>query len=341
MTTHSKEVSFSILSVSMVHLAIILLMLSFGGKSELICSHEPIVALVGEDVLLPCHLEPAVSANYETVVWTRPDLIPKYIHYHQDGRLLFEKQNPSYSLRTRLFMDELLRGNVSMKIFKVKISDAGRYFCNLPSMEEDDSIQLTVGAVSTPFIEVVTNNSEHVVLQCNSTGWYPEPEVFWLDGEGNLLSAGPTETVRGPDDLYTVSSRVTVEKRHSNSFTCRVQQNHINQTREAQIHVPADFFKDQFSSHKIWILPKLLNSTKLGQRMGHRRDTINCATHLDKGTDPGFFLLHSLVKLFTVMENNFTNLLMILSRIYRRSFANDVVVQRLACLQWVNGCSCS
>ena len=62
--------------------------------------------------------------------------------------------------------------------------------------------------------------------------------MFWLDGEGNLLSAGPTETVRGPDDLYTVSSRVTVEKRHNNSFTCRVQQNHTNQTREAQIHVP-------------------------------------------------------------------------------------------------------
>ncbi|XP_030286828.1 butyrophilin-like protein 2 [Sparus aurata] len=220
---------------------IIQLVVEKSTKSELICSHQAI-ALVGEDVLLPCHLEPAVTANYETVVWTRPGLIPEYIHYHQDGRLLFEKQNPSYSLRTRLFMDELPHGNVSMKIFRVKISDAGRYFCNLPSMVKEAPVQLIVGAVSSPFIEVVTNNSEHVVLQCESTGWYPEPEVFWLDGEGNLLSAGPTETVRGPDDLYTVSSRVTVEKRHSNSFTCRVQQNHINQTRETHIHVPDDFF---------------------------------------------------------------------------------------------------
>ena len=88
---------------------------------------------------------------------------------------------------------------------------------------------------STVGIEKV---GHRVVLQCESTGWYPEPEVLWLDGEGNLLSAGPTETVRGPDDLYTVSSRVTVEKRHSNSFTCRVQQNHINQIREAHIQVP-------------------------------------------------------------------------------------------------------
>ncbi|GLD74783.1 uncharacterized protein AKAME5_002611500 [Lates japonicus] len=50
------------------------------------------------------------------------------------------------------------------------------------------------------------------------------------------------ETVRGPDDLYTVSSRVTVEKRHSNSFTCRVQQNKTNQTTETEIHVPDEFF---------------------------------------------------------------------------------------------------
>ncbi|XP_045898540.1 butyrophilin subfamily 2 member A2-like, partial [Micropterus dolomieu] len=106
------------------------------------------------------------------------------------------------------------------------------------------SIQLTVGAVSSPIIQVVSDNSDSVVLQCESAGWYPEPEVFWLDGEGNLLSAGPTETVRGPDDLYTVSSRVTVEKRHSNSFTCRVQQKDINQTRDTHIQVTG-FKKNQ------------------------------------------------------------------------------------------------
>ncbi|XP_049424613.1 uncharacterized protein LOC125883969 isoform X1 [Epinephelus fuscoguttatus] len=75
------------------------------------------------------------------------------------------------------------------------------------------------------------------MLDCESAGWYPEPEVLWLDGEGKLLSAGPTETVRGPDDLYTVSSRVTVEKRHGNSFTCRVQQRNISLTRYTHIHV--------------------------------------------------------------------------------------------------------
>ena len=115
------------------------------AQTQLIGSHQPIVALVGDDVLLPCHLEPAVSVTYETVVWTKAGLEPKYVHYHQDGRLLFEKQNPSYSLRTRLFMDELQRGNISMKIFTVELSDAGTYKCSLPAMKKEADVQLIVG----------------------------------------------------------------------------------------------------------------------------------------------------------------------------------------------------
>ena len=261
---------------------------------KLVSSDQPIVALAGDDVILPCRLRPPIGASYMTVMWTKPGLIPEYVHFHQDGRLLSETQNPSYFLRTGLFIDELPRGNVSIKICRVKISDAGRYICKLPSMRKEAPVQLIVGesdsdwvfsintnkptnvyiladlnttlaeiplllssgAVSTPFIEVVSDKKRLVTLQCESTGWYPEPEVFWLDGEGNLLSAGPTETVRGPDDLYTVSSRVTVEKRHSNSFTCRVQQNHINQTREAQIHVPGRESVLNMVCCKIW--PEIL-----------------------------------------------------------------------------------
>ncbi len=83
----------------------------------------------------------------------------------------------------------------------------------------------------------ISKIGNQVLLQCESKGWYPQPEVLWLDGEGNVLSAGPAETVRDPDDLFSVSSRVTVEKRHNNRFTCRVQQKNINQTRETHIHV--------------------------------------------------------------------------------------------------------
>uniref|UniRef100_A0A3B4VS17 Ig-like domain-containing protein n=1 Tax=Seriola dumerili TaxID=41447 RepID=A0A3B4VS17_SERDU len=133
-----------------------------------------------------------------------------------------ESQHQRFAGRVHLFVDELEQGNVSMKIFSVKLSDEGKYRCYIHSSDS---------------VYKVTSNRT-LVLQCESKGWYPEPELLWLDGEGKLLSAGRTKTVRGPDDLYTVRSRVTVEKRHSNNFTCRVQQKIINQSRETQIHVP-------------------------------------------------------------------------------------------------------
>uniref|UniRef100_UPI003AAC81FC butyrophilin-like protein 10 n=1 Tax=Centroberyx gerrardi TaxID=166262 RepID=UPI003AAC81FC len=207
------------------------------GQTQVIGSSQPIIAAAGDDVILPCRLEPAISAVTMTVEWIRPDLNPQYIHIHQNGQLIFQEQNPLYKYRTVLFLDELRNGNVSLKLFRVKLSDEGKYRCFIPSIRSEATIQLTVGAVSSPVVEI-TKNSSGVVLGCESKGWYPEPEVFWLDGEGNILSAGPTETVRGPDGLYTVSSRVTVEKTDTNRFTCRVQQQNINQTRETQIHVP-------------------------------------------------------------------------------------------------------
>ncbi|XP_053199173.1 butyrophilin subfamily 2 member A1-like [Scomber japonicus] len=218
---------------------------SSNGQSQLIGSSQPIVATVGDDIILPCHLEPAEDVTAKILEWTRPDLKPSYVHVVRSGQDLVETKHPSYKDRTSLVIEELKHGNISLKLSKVKLSDKGTYKCYIHENRQS-SVNLVVvsDAVSSAFISLagIDRDRKGVVLQCESKGWYPEPEVFWLDGERNLLSAGPTETVRGPDYLYTVSSRVTVEKRHSNNFTCKVQQTKINQTRETYIIVPDDFF---------------------------------------------------------------------------------------------------
>ncbi|GLD73006.1 butyrophilin subfamily 3 member A2-like protein [Lates japonicus] len=239
--------SFSLHSDPSVFLVFHLLLAhSCRGQSQLIGPSQPIVAKVSDDIILPCHLDPAEDVVAMTLEWTRPDLDPNFVHMRRAGQDLVDTKHPSYKGRTSLFINELRRGNISLKLSKVKLSDGGTYHCFIPKLDKRSSVELVVasGAVSSPVIDLVgtDSNTGAVVLECESKGWYPEPEVLWLDGEGNLLSAGPTETVRGPDDLYTVSSRVTVEKRHSNSFTCRVQQNKTNQARETQIYISDDFF---------------------------------------------------------------------------------------------------
>ncbi|XP_051251104.1 butyrophilin subfamily 2 member A2-like [Dicentrarchus labrax] len=212
------------------------------GQTQLIGPLQPVVTTVGDDVILPCLLEPGKDAVTMAFEWTRSDLNPRFVHVRHSGQDLLGMLHPSYKGRTSLSSERLKSGDISLKLSEVKPSDEGKYRCYIPGWEKESFVELVVGAVSSHFIVGIDKVGKGVVLQCESNSWYPEPEVVWLDGEGNLLSAGPTETVRGPDDLYTVSSRVTVEKRHSNNFTCRVQQKDINQTRETHIYVQDTLF---------------------------------------------------------------------------------------------------
>ncbi|XP_071315645.1 butyrophilin-like protein 1 isoform X4 [Trachinotus anak] len=250
----SIQSPFTTISALLLHL---LLIHYCRGQSHLIGPSQPLVATVGNDIILPCHLEPAEDVAAMTLEWTRSELDPRFVYVWRAGQDLINMKNPSYSGRTSLFTDELKQGNISLKLSRVKPADQGKYKCYIPSKNTETFIELVVAsdAASSAVISLagIDRDRGGVVLQCESKGWYPEPEVLWLDGEGKLLPAGPTETVRGPDGLYTVSSRVTVEKRHSNSFTCRVQQKIINQTRETHIHVPDDFFMVKSSFFPVMI----------------------------------------------------------------------------------------
>ncbi|CAI5681927.1 unnamed protein product [Oreochromis niloticus] len=219
---------------------------------------KQIVALLGDDVVLPCSLERPVDVSDLQLEWARTDPIPGFIYVWEKNKENVGMKQPSYVGRTSLSSDKLNHGDVSLTLSKVQLSDEGLYRCFIPQLGQRSYVHLIVGSASTPVIKVMSNDSSRVVLQCESAGWYPEPELLWLDGEGNLLSAGPTETLRGPDDLYTVSSRVTVEKRHSNNITCRVQQRNTNQSRETHIHVPGSAVRKEPSATFIIVIVCLL-----------------------------------------------------------------------------------
>ncbi|XP_062301176.1 butyrophilin subfamily 3 member A2-like [Scomber scombrus] len=221
------------------HIIFLPLIQSSIGEVQIIGSSQPILATVGDDIILPCHLKPAVDASNMPVAWLRPDLNPTVVHLWKEGAELVFTKHIDYDARTSLSLRKMKQGDISLTLHKVVLTDNGTYKCYLQVLNISSSVELVVGAVSSPvatIAQMIKKSSSKVILQCESKGWYPQPEVFWLDDEGNLLSAEPTETVRGPDGLYTVSSRVTVEKSHSNNFTCRVKTN--KHTRETHIIVP-------------------------------------------------------------------------------------------------------
>ncbi|XP_054876236.1 butyrophilin subfamily 2 member A2-like [Poeciliopsis prolifica] len=212
-------------------------------------SQEPVLpltirAMPGDDVVLPHRVDPPLDPTQFTVEWGRPDLKPRFVHVWHNQKEYLADQNKLFKGRTSLFNDKLKDGNFSLKLSDVRHSDNGRYRCYIPKEKTEYFINLIVGSVSSPAVSLsgLDVSSSGVMLDCSAAGWYPEPELLWLDADGNIMSAGPAEKSSDPDGVYTVSSRVTVEKRNYNNFTCRVQQRDINQSRETHIHVPDDFF---------------------------------------------------------------------------------------------------
>ncbi len=104
-----------------------------------------VVAMIGDDIILPCQLEPVLDASDLTVEWTRPDLNPTTVYLRRDSVELLRGKNPLYTGRTSLSINKLECGDVSLKLSKVKISDAGTYRCLVPTSGTESVVKLAVG----------------------------------------------------------------------------------------------------------------------------------------------------------------------------------------------------
>ncbi|XP_029111815.1 butyrophilin subfamily 1 member A1-like isoform X2 [Scleropages formosus] len=231
-------------------LCLILLLLQLTTVStlesfEVLGPAHPVVAVVGEDVVLPCYLKPNISAVDLHVEWFRVQTNNPLVHLYQDHEDRNENQIPSYRGRTSLFPEELRNGNTSLKVKNVKGSDNGKYKCLVQSGEffDDSSIEVYIKAVGTqPVISTEGYKEGGISLVCESKGWYPQPQVVWMDSEGHSLPAGHTETHTDSMDLFTVRRRVIVQETETNRFTCRVLQQQINEMKETITNIPGEMF---------------------------------------------------------------------------------------------------
>ncbi|XP_066578292.1 butyrophilin subfamily 2 member A1 [Amia ocellicauda] len=209
--------------------------------------HAPAVPLVttpGEDIVLPCNVIPAVSTEDLEVRWFRDDFAkPVYLyadHSHNHGN-----QMPSYIGRAALFPEELYKGNTSLRLADVRVSDDGQYKCFVQSglWYGEVIVHLVIRASGTqPVISIEGHQEGGIGLVCESKGWYPEPALVWMDSEGQSLTAGRTETVRDNRDLFTVRGQVIVQERDINRYTCSVTQQQLNEGKDTKMYIPSEMF---------------------------------------------------------------------------------------------------
>ncbi|KAK7910058.1 hypothetical protein WMY93_014742 [Mugilogobius chulae] len=236
MALEKKLVSFSLL---------LLMILLSQSLPTTITPNQPITVSVGSDVTLPCRLEPVKDLRNIVVEWARHDLTPRYVHIRRDGLDLLIDQNPLYMGRTALSESRLQKGDMTLSLTQVKLSDGGTYRCYIPQINFKAEVTLLVGKILTSqflcssvrgpsFSESDQRALGSPVLRCESRGWYPKPELEWLDSEGTVLLRTEAQK-EASDELFSVSSRLSVEQKHGNTFTCRVRQKESGQTRETQL----------------------------------------------------------------------------------------------------------
>ncbi|XP_032381462.1 butyrophilin subfamily 3 member A1 isoform X2 [Etheostoma spectabile] len=97
------------------------------GESNVIGSNETVRAVVGQDAILPCHLEPPFDVTTVLVIWKRNGT-DVHVQRHE-----YVKQHENN--RTSLFKDEMHRGNISLKLVNVTKQDEGSYTCHVPTLQ--------------------------------------------------------------------------------------------------------------------------------------------------------------------------------------------------------------
>ncbi|KAK1153194.1 butyrophilin subfamily 3 member A1-like [Acipenser oxyrinchus oxyrinchus] len=212
--------------------------------SSVVGSDQPLIASPGEDVILPCHITPSLSAVDMEVRWYRENFnIPVHLYEDQSDRT--DDQDSDYRGRTALSIVRLEEGILSLKLRNLRPSDSGVYSCYA-----DDGVwngqgktELIVRALGTqPSISMDSTQGEQTRLVCRSEGWSPEPEVIWRDRDGNdVTSLSSTTVQRDSQGLLSVSSYIKI-KQQSNVFSCLVRSKTPKPDWESKLHISSDFF---------------------------------------------------------------------------------------------------
>ncbi|XP_051251045.1 myelin-oligodendrocyte glycoprotein-like [Dicentrarchus labrax] len=136
---------------------------SDGGRPQVVGPRQPIVAALGDDVILPCHVEPPLSVKEMTVTWWKhdpedPQCKNKYVHHYQDNQDVEDMKLSAYVGRTTLFTDGLKHGNVSLKITNLKLSDQGIYTCFIIELKTQQRGATIVLDVEPNSVKMMTPN---------------------------------------------------------------------------------------------------------------------------------------------------------------------------------------
>ncbi|XP_036414546.1 CD276 antigen-like isoform X2 [Colossoma macropomum] len=129
------------------------------------------------------------------------------VHSFYLGRDQLERQGQIYKGRTRLLMDQVLKGNASLSLNNVQQHHHGEYTCdvNNETGETKKRVRLIVAAPYEDPQMAVHYTCNDVVVTLSSSQGFPEPTVSWKHPVGRNVTTTELDT----KGFYRVQSNLT------------------------------------------------------------------------------------------------------------------------------------
>ncbi|XP_044111714.1 butyrophilin-like protein 1 [Neovison vison] len=217
---------------------------SRGEEFMVIGPSEPIVAVLGADITLPCLVSPAMDVENMELRWFRSKFSEAVLIY-QNQREQTEEQLAQYRGRTSLVKDFLIQGEAAVRIHNVQAFDNGLYTCffRMGIFHEEASVELKVAGVgSAPQVHITGPEKDGVRVVCMASGWFPKPQVQWraLSGE-KFLTFSETQA-QDAAGLFTIEATLVVRDSSSGNVTCSILNPILGQEKAMAIFIPEPFF---------------------------------------------------------------------------------------------------
>ncbi|XP_055983929.1 butyrophilin-like protein 1 [Sorex fumeus] len=205
---------------------------------------DPIIAVVGDNIKLPCRVFPAMNAENMELRWFRSKL-SEAVYIYQNHQEEMKEQLAQYRGRTSLETGLLSQGEGNMHIHKVQVSDAGKYTCffRKEGFFEEAGLELkVVGVNSAPQVHITGPEEDGVRVVCRAAGWFPKPYVQWRDSSGGKSLAFSETQVQDAEGLFSVEAVLVVRDSAVGNVTCSILNPILGQEKAMAIFIPEPFF---------------------------------------------------------------------------------------------------
>ncbi|XP_040398535.1 butyrophilin subfamily 3 member A2-like [Cygnus olor] len=218
------------------------------GQFKIIPPDNPVIGVIGKGVTLPCQLEAKTTPERLFVQWIFTGKSQRIDVTTYDGK---NKQNPisedkAYQGRTNFFQTEFNKGNVSLHLKNVMLSDEGKYTCSifLENWYDEVVVDLNVAAKGDETSIFLDGHvGQGIGLTCKSQGWFPEPEVVWLDSKGQTRKEKViTQRTKTSSGIFDVVTSMNLEPGSDKEVSCRIVNNLLNTACESRVLLSDVFF---------------------------------------------------------------------------------------------------